>query len=180
MKRNLYKTIVYSMCIIALLLFSGCGKQTGPKRSPVPEKEIIPGSGRVWITPVISTVQDSSEFKTDVYVNSGDQKVAAYGFLINFSEDIINLDTEKGNSGVEPGKDGYIAALNANVPGQIFVAGYDVYGKGPGKELHFLVINWRAAKKGETTITITVKNLADETTGIIGKPLGISSKVIVQ
>jgi hypothetical protein len=180
MKRNIYKTLLLCISIVTLLLFPGCGKQTGPKQSPVPEKEIVPGSGRVWISPEVSTVPENAEFKTDIFVDSGNQKIAAYGFLLNYSEDIISLDVEKGNNGVEPGSDGYLAALNNSVSGQLFVAGYDVYGKGPGKELHFLTINWRAVKKGETTITITVRNLVDETTGIVGKPVGISGKVVVQ
>lgn len=180
MKRNMYKAFLFFMCIIALLVFSSCGKQTGPRKSPVPDKEILPGSGRVWIKPETSTVPLNSEFQIDIYVNSGNQKVAAYGFLLNFTKDIINLNTGIGNNSVEPGDDGYIAALNTNVPGQLFVAGYDVYGKGPGLELHFLKIHWRAVKKGETIITITVKNLVDETTAVVGKPVGISSKVVVE
>ena len=135
---------------------------------------------RLCLALEISTVAVNTEFQTKIYINSGNQKVAAYGFLLNFSNDIINLDVNKGNSGVDPGADGYVAALNTSVPGQLFVAGYDVYGKGPGVELHFLTINWRAMKAGETSITITVRNLVDETTGIVGKPIGISGKVVVQ
>lgn len=168
------------MCIITLLSVFSCVKQTEPKQSPVPEEDIIPGSGRVWINPETSTVPVNSEFQTEIYINSGNKKVAAYGFLFTFSKDIISLDMEKGNSGVNPGKDGYVAALNTSVPGQLFVAGYDVYGKGPGESLHFLTINWRAVKKGETSFTITVRNLVDETTRTIGKPVGIGGKVIVQ
>jgi hypothetical protein len=179
MKRKMYKSFVLFLCVIALLLFSSCGKEKGPKQSPVPRRDIIPGSGRVWMDPEISTVSVDSEFKTDIFVNSGDQKIAAYGLIFNYSEDIITLNKDIGNNGVTPGDDGYVAALN-NTEGQLFIAGYDVYGKGPGDKLHFLTINWRAVKTGETTITITVEKMVDETTDVVGKPVGISGKVVVE
>ena len=180
MKRNMFKTCLYSICIIVLLFFSGCGKGTAPKQTQIPERDIIPGSGNVRILPETITTQVASEFTTDIFVDSGDQKVAAYGFMLTFNKDILNVDVSEGTSGVVPGKDGYVAAQNANNPGRLEVAGFDVYGKGPGKELHFLTIHWRAMKKGKSPINLTVKNLVDETTREVGMPTGISGQVIVE
>ncbi|MBN2443719.1 MAG: hypothetical protein JXJ04_20325 [Spirochaetales bacterium] len=180
MKRHIFKIFLYCICITVLLIFAGCGKQAAPKQSPVPQAEIVPGSGNVMVKPETITTKVNEEFTTEIIIDSGNQKVAAYGFLITFNKNIIDVDVAKGNSGVEPGKDGYVAAQNANNPGKLDVAGFDVYGKGPGKELHFLTIHWKAVRTGKSTIDIKVKNLVDETTKVIGRPAGINSEVTVE
>ena len=180
MKRNMLKILVYSICIITVLFSVACDKKTQPKRSPVPQIEILPGAGNVSMKPETIAAAVNSEFTTDIMVNSGSQKVAAYGFQFTFNKDIILVDTSKGTSGVEPGPDGYVVTQNANIPGSLIVAGFDVYGKGPGKELNFLKIYWKAVGKGKAPIDFKVKTLVDETTLEVGKPQGFSCEVTVE
>jgi hypothetical protein len=105
-------------------------------------------------------------------VNSGNQKVAAYGLEITFDADILAGDS------VEAGADGFVAATNIE-PGLITTSGFDIAGKGPRSDLELLVVNMTATGSGTTQVDITVNRLVDENTNTIGIPKGIGGTVTV-
>ncbi|MBN2536575.1 MAG: hypothetical protein JXB88_27075 [Spirochaetales bacterium] len=140
-----------------------------PTRILKPTEEPSPEAGELWFELSEKQIIINSPFSTELRINTGDRKVAAYGIHIKYDPSFINVDAGMGNNGVVTGADGFVAAVNAGKPGTIMIAGFDVMGKGPGKNLHFFTIYWKAVKKGSTTIEIKVNQLADEVT----KPIGI-------
>ncbi|MBN2536577.1 MAG: DUF3160 domain-containing protein [Spirochaetales bacterium] len=151
-----------------------------PSPIPTPSSTPAPGAGYVWLMPGTITVDTNSEFVTDVYVNTGIQKIAAYGFDITYDEDYIDVNTAIGEYGVEEGADGFVSAVNVTIPDTIKVTGFDVNGRGPGTELHLLIINWKAGTKpGIIPVEITIETLVDENTYTIGTPTGIGNTVII-
>jgi hypothetical protein len=109
-------------------------------------------------------------------VNSGYQRLAAYGITVGFNPSIITLDT---SSGVVSGADGFIAATHIEEAGKINISGFDVAGRGPGPDLHLLTINMIAAAEGETDVSVLVDILVDESTEEIGNPFGTGGNVTV-
>jgi hypothetical protein len=178
-RRKLWRKSTIIIMAIAILVIAGCGKKTGASQTPVPEY-ILPGSGNVWIVPEEITVKAGEEFTTEIHVNSGNQKVASYGLDLTFTSSIISIDTSKGESGVDAGKDGYISAANANFQNLMKIAGFDVYGTGPGPDLNFLKVYWKAVGSGTSKINITVDKITDEKTRDLGRPMGIGATVTVQ
>ena len=130
---------------------------------------------------MISSVSDKNvgdTFNTQVYVDSGSQKVATYGIEITWNESILIV--QGGNDGVDAGADGFLNAANVNnTAGNMSVAGFDIFGVGPGNQLHLLTITWNAIAVGESVLAIVVNSLTDETTTDIGTPQGINSHVII-
>ncbi|MBN2440555.1 MAG: hypothetical protein JXJ04_04400 [Spirochaetales bacterium] len=151
-----------------------------PTKTPEPKKVTGPQVGEFWMEVPVKPVAPGAEFSTPIRINTGTQKIAAYGINISYDPAIIAIDVTKGSNGAEPGKDGYVAASNPTKPGVMYVAGFDVYGKGPGEALHMVTIYWKAVGKGTSAIEIMVKNLVDETIKPIGVQKGISSKVQVK
>ena len=202
MKNGLYSSIV-AVCICTLL-FSGCvstpvepepakaptdapveEKLTPeptekPTQTPEPIKKFEPNVGEFWMEVPKKPVAKGSEFSTKIRINTGDQKIAAYGIRISFDPAVIDVDTGKASIGVEPGPDGFLAAENLTDPGTLFAAGFDVYGKGPGDNLHILTIHWKAVGIGISTINISVNNLVDEKVAVIGVKKGLSAVIEVE
>ncbi|MBN2737526.1 MAG: hypothetical protein JXR70_11135 [Spirochaetales bacterium] len=140
-----------------------------------PRKNYPPGAGLAWFEPSTSTQLVGKSFVVEIHVNSGDSKVAAYGFRVKFNPNLLKM-VNKGQNGVEPGKDGYVAAVSYT-NGTLTISGFDVAGKGPGKDLTMVKINFMAQKTGSTTLDLTVMNLVDSTTEEIGNPQGKSGRV---
>lgn len=141
-----------------------------PTKIPEPSEEPAPEAGELWLELSKKSITTDSLFSTELRLNTGDQKIAAYGIYIHYDSAILNLDAGKGNNGVVTGADGFVAAVNAAQPGKIFIAGFDAIGKGPGTNLHFFTIYWKAVKKGSTTIEIEIDKLTDE----FIRPLGVT------
>ncbi|MBN1697646.1 MAG: hypothetical protein JW881_09045 [Spirochaetales bacterium] len=180
MKKN--KPLRGSLIILAaavIVFFAGCEKKSDPSKTPKPEY-ILPGSGNVWIVPEELTVAAGEAFTTEIHINSGNQKVASYGIDLTFTSDIIQIDVSKGETGIEAGKDGYVSAVNPNLKDMAKLAGFDVHGTGPGVDLNFLTVHWKAVKKGTSKINITVDKVTDEKTNDVGRPKGIGGTVIVE
>jgi len=137
------------------------------------------GTTDVWFVPGEKTLGLGEKFSTGVHVDSGTSKLGAYQFTITYNQNIITVDTTKGTNGVEPGADGFVAAVNANTPGRLIVNGFDAYGKGPGNDLHVLTVHWKTVGAGTTTLGLTVTDLVDETGITIGTPHGIDGEVTV-
>lgn len=139
-----------------------------------------PGTGDVWIEPDPIVVHPGSPFEIEVHVNTGAQKIAAYGINFNFNRDFITIDKSRGSNGVIAGPGGFLSAANADNPGVLVAAGFDTSGKGPKSDFHLLTIYWKAVSKGNATILVTVRKLADDATLPVGKPSGKSGTVIVE
>ena len=145
--------------------------------TPEPTPTPMPGAGNVWVEPDTLNVVQDNDFSLDIYVDSGAQKVAAYGIDIIYDATILQV--EEGSSGVEPGADGFISAVNATEPGIIIVSGFDTSGIGPSTELHLLTAFFTPINAGTSAIDLTVKNLVDEATNEVGYPNGIGGTVFV-
>ncbi|MBY9005903.1 MAG: hypothetical protein KGD63_04010, partial [Candidatus Lokiarchaeota archaeon] len=127
----------------------------------------------VTISPVTDkTVRDV--FTTQVYIDSGSQKVAAYVFNFTFDPNIVNIIE------ITAGSDGFISAIEIdNSNGWALVSGFDASGVGPSSSLNFLTITWEAIGAGESVLAIDIDLLVDESTAEIGTPHGINSHVTV-
>jgi hypothetical protein len=146
-------------------------KPTAPPR--------VPGSS--WIVPEEVNTNVNGKFTTEIHVHTGDkQKIAAYGFQLKYDKNAIALDTSFGNNGVEAGPQGFINAINANVAGQVKIAGFDVTGKNPGNNLSFLVVHWVAKAKGSSDIELSVLNINDNQGNPIGTPSAFGATVNVK
>jgi hypothetical protein len=143
-----------------------------PTETPAPSSNPGNQAGEMWLELPGETVSINSLFSTQIFINTGNQKVAAYGITLQYDSSLIILDKEKGNNGVSAGEDGYLAAVNASHPGITVIAGFDTFGKGPGKTLQFLTIHWKAVKKGQASIKLKIDTLSDETTQPIGVKKG--------
>lgn len=135
----------------------------GPTSTPIRKTE----PGTVWFVPDSLRIQTEAFFTTGVHVNSGTQKIAAFGIIIEYSDALLDVNRNIGNNGVIPGSDGFIAAVNARDPGVLFVSGFDSYGKGPGEDLHLLSIQWRALNNGVSKLSLTIRDLNDVKTAAI-------------
>lgn len=126
-------------------------------------------TGDVWFVPSEIIILTNTQFTTEVHVNSGVQKIAAYGFEVHFDQNIVAVDTTQGNNGVTAGPDGFVAAVNSEDPGILIFNGYDTSGKGPGSDLNVLTIHWSSGMTtGTTPLNLRVTTLTDETTATIG------------
>ncbi len=111
-------------------------------------------------------------FDTQVYVDSGIQKVAAYNFNFTFNPTVINIED------IVAGPDGFISFIDIqNIEGWAVVSGFDASGVGPSSNLSFLTITWKAIATGESVLAIDVLILVDESTADIGIPQGVNSNV---
>jgi hypothetical protein len=153
------------------LFASGAGLTYGsvtPPPTETPTPTPVGGTGgEVWFVPETSTVSLNDEFTVEIHANTGTRRLAAYGFEIAYDAAIISVNTDIGNSGVEAGADGYVAAVNPNKAGRLVVTGFDTAGTGPGSDLHVITINWRAEGIGTSSLHLTINNVADEATNDI-------------
>jgi hypothetical protein len=128
------------------------------------------------MSPSTVNAEEGSNFSFQIRVNSGSQRVAAYGINITYDENLISIGSD---DDVVEGADGFVLAVNINTPGIIKTSGFDVTGKGPGPDLHLLTVNMMADNAGTSPIGISVDTLADEDTDTIGTPRGIGGEVVV-
>lgn len=156
------------------------GPETTPSPTPLPTETPLPGAGHVRIAPEETSVFINEHFSVEVRLDSGTQKVAAYGIDISYTPGIISVDTEQGDSGVAEGADGFIAAVNVNEPGIIKTSGFDTTGSGPGRDLHLLTLYFIAGEEaGSTPLSVTIDSIVDENTLEVGIPEAIGGNVTV-
>ncbi len=143
---------------------------------------VYASAGDVWIYPSSKTVNTNTYFDLEVRVNSGLKKLGAYSFTITYNISLLNVDTSKGTSGVDPGPDGFISAVNTNnAAGILSVNGFNVNGTGPGSSLRVLTIHFKSLFLfGTAPIGLSVSTLTDETGITIGTPSGTGGTVSVQ
>jgi len=113
-------------------------------------------------------------FDTHVYIDSGLQRVGAYGFEFHFNPKILRIVD------ITAGPDGFISSIDIdNSEGVARVSGFDALGPFPSPNLDFLIITWETIGVGECVLAIDILTLANEMTDIIDNPVGINSHVIV-
>ncbi|MBN1216076.1 MAG: hypothetical protein JXA99_11635, partial [Candidatus Lokiarchaeota archaeon] len=140
--------------------------------------EINVEGGDVWFS-AVTTQQINNIFTTEIYVDTGNQNLGAYGFGITWDSSIIIV--QGGNDGIIAGSDGFLAAVNVNNDeGTISVSGFEALGVGPDSQLHLLTITWEAIGEGLTTLDLTIDTLVDTDTNIIGIPNAIDGSVGVE
>ena len=128
-------------------------------------------SGNVWFN-AISEKQEGEIFETQIMINSENQKVAAYGFIIEYDPTVVNIKE------VAAGVDGFVAAINIdNSLGWMKVSGFDPDGKLANTEFHVLTITWEALTIGNSLIDITVDKMVDENYDPIGTSKGIDTNI---
>ena len=138
-----------------------------------------PPKNSIWFEPNPLQLKAGMTKDTSVLCNSRDQNLAAYGFIITFDPAIVRINTAQYSDGVSAGADGFIAALNAVIPGKLTVAGFDVTGKGPGSRLHVLDIAWEGVADGTTTLDLYVDSIIDSNQNSLGIRQGIDGTIIV-
>jgi len=149
--------------------------------APTPRPTAPPKNpGSAWMTPEEINTTVNQKFDTEIHVNTGSMKIAAYGFNVAYDKNVLALDASKGTNGCEAGAQGFVSAINANSPGTIVIAGFDPFGKEPGTNLSLVKIHWIAKAKGSSDIVITVKNVNDGAGAGIGKSEGFGSFVNVK
>ena len=130
--------------------------------------------GDMYLYPAATRVRENENFDLYIMVNSGTQKIAAYGITISYSPNIIIV------SDVIAGPDGYVSASGAGITqGAVRLSGFDATGKGPGEALHFLTLRCEAVSAGTTGVNISINQLVDPEIMEVGTPTGIGGSVTV-
>ncbi|MBN2443012.1 MAG: hypothetical protein JXJ04_16760 [Spirochaetales bacterium] len=184
---NKNHTIILIFIISLTFILSACppADDPGPTASPTPGPTLIPTptgaaptaypdakvAGDVWLVPEFSTVAIGDSFDLEIHVNSGTQKLAAYGFTITYDAVMLTIQD------VDEGTDGFLAAANTITPGITVTSGFDTAGTGPGTDLQVLVLTFKAINGPYSEINITIDQLVDDLTNTIGTPNGIGGVV---
>jgi len=105
-------------------------------------------------------------FAIRVIVNSGESRIGAYQFVLNYDADLIGVNTFIGDGGVEIGKNGFLATVNPNIPGELIVNGFNVFGSAPGEEVELVIIHLIDRQEDGnqvcSTLSLEVEVLTDE------------------
>ncbi|MBY9007143.1 MAG: hypothetical protein KGD63_10320 [Candidatus Lokiarchaeota archaeon] len=133
--------------------------------------------GNVWFSSV-STQTVGDTFETEIYVNTGSQNIAAYGFNITYDESVIQIASD---NDIAAGAEGFVSMFNIdNTNGMVMIAGFEPMGTGPSTQLHLLTITWAAVGAGNSSLDLTIYDLVDMHTNTIGTPNAIDESVVVE
>ncbi|MFX1374831.1 MAG: dockerin type I domain-containing protein [Promethearchaeota archaeon] len=169
------KSIFISFYLVLYILVALGGNYRQPSLS----SPKIAAPGDVWFGSVTNK-KVGDIFETQIYVDTGLQKIAIYYIYIGYNQSVIVVDTSFGTSGVAPGVDGFLTSVDTSTPEVIAISGFDVMGRGPGSQLHLLTIKWIAVALGTSPLNITIDTLLDDTAVEIGTPTGINGSVVVE
>ncbi|MBN1699364.1 MAG: hypothetical protein JW881_17725 [Spirochaetales bacterium] len=139
----------------------------------------LPGTGEVWVYPAGQTVPLYERFTIEIHANTGNRKLAAYGFHVRYNTNILSLNFGVGTDGVVAGPDGFVSATDANTPGDKIISGFDTTGTGPGEDIHIVTVNFIALATGTSDIDLIVNDIVDPFTFTIGTPAGTGGSVTV-
>jgi hypothetical protein len=180
-KFNIVMTILLmSLFVILFSCYEETKPATNPKPTALPDSMLAPGAGLVWLTPEESNVAKGADFEIQIHTNTGNQKLAAYGFLLSYNQEIVAPNLQKGTFSVDPLPEGYVQAVNSTVKGTLKIAGFDVYGKGPKQDLGLIKVSLKALKSGMSPLTLQVENLTDDKSQPLGKPGAKGGNVTVK
>lgn len=135
--------------------------------------------GTIWFEPAEIKAESSSQFTMELHLDTGKQKLAAYGIDIDFNPSIISVDTSEALSGVKPGEDGFLSAVNANESGKLRIAGFNAFGTGPAVNMQLVTIYFFSLGQGNTDLNIYIRDLSDPAINIYNNPQGKEAKVTV-
>jgi hypothetical protein len=107
-------------------------------------------------------VTNPDKFDTKVMLDTGTQRIAAFGIELTWDPLVMSVNTSLGNNGVDPGPDPLNLTVNASNLGSLRIAGYDINGKGPSTAFHLVTVHWLANTPGTTAIDIKIETLADQ------------------
>jgi hypothetical protein len=177
-------TAILILSVLFIVSFTSCNEGTrsgtpqASRATPLPDDQLLPGAGLVKLVPADISAKKGEDFAVEVHVNTGSQKVAAYGFSFTFNPAVIDTNISKGTSSVEAMPEGYVQAVNPNKKGELVVAGFDVYGKGPNGDLALVKLNFKAVGAGTSPITLTVKSLFDDKSNPLGRLVAPQSATV--
>ena len=167
MRKNLKIVLISLLCLQVVFLAIWVVSLYAPF-SGQPE---ITADGNVWFD-TISEKQEGEVFETKIFVDSGDQELAAFGMIIEYDQNVVCIKK------VSAGVDGFVAAVNIdNSLGWMKVSGFDPDGKPANTEFHVLTITWEALTIGNSLIDITVDKMVDENYDPIGTSKGIDTNI---
>ena len=137
-------------------------------------KPIETQPGTVFFDPPTIVALRGASISFDIKVNTGKEKVAAYGIKLKYDPTYIKIEKDKdGKVRIEAANEGFLAAANLLSDGELFFTGFDTVGKGPSENLHLVIVYFEMLnKKGTTNITLLVENLKNEKTKAIGMEQG--------
>ncbi|MBN1214090.1 MAG: hypothetical protein JXA99_01485, partial [Candidatus Lokiarchaeota archaeon] len=143
----------------------------GLSNSNIVMVRVIPADlGNVWFSPV-STQTIGDTFETKIYINTGSQNIAAYGFNITYNKDVIQIASDEY---VVAGAEGFVSAVNIdNVNGWVMIAGFEAAGTGPNSQLHLITINWTTVGVGTSSLDLSIEDLVDSNK----KPIEFSNAI---
>ena len=105
-------------------------------------------------------------FSVKIIVDSGDARVGAYQFALMFDADVVSVNTAIGYDGVEIGKNGFLAAVNPNIPGELILNGFNPFGSTPGEEVELVIVHLIDRQEDGnqvcSTLSLEVEVLTDE------------------
>ncbi|MBY9007142.1 MAG: cellulase family glycosylhydrolase [Candidatus Lokiarchaeota archaeon] len=133
--------------------------------------------GNVWFSSV-STQTVGDTFETEIYINTGSQKLGCYGFDITYNKDIIQIASA---NDIVAGSEGFINAVNLdNANGLVKICGFEPMGTGPNSQLHVLTITWTAIGVGYSSLDLSIIDLTDNYIITIGNSFDIDGSVVVE
>ncbi|MBN2442074.1 MAG: leucine-rich repeat domain-containing protein [Spirochaetales bacterium] len=132
--------------------------------------------GDMWFV-VPQGVQQGDQLSIEIHVNTGDQKIAAYGIDILIDMRYLKLDHDSG--GIDAGPDGFISASSSSGSDLMVISGFDASGTGPGANLYILTVHCIALENGPSLLQLTVDSLMDESAYTIGTPRGFNNCITI-
>ena len=130
----------------------------------------------VWLEPDTSEINLNSSFLLELHGNTMNQKLGSYQFVLTFDSNMIEIDDEKADQGVEKGEDGLSGFVNDQEEGKLVINGFDAAGKGPGDDLTILKLYFKSSGiAGQTNIDLSVSSFTNVFAENIGFPKGKGS-----
>ncbi len=170
--KKIPKILIANLFLVVFLVFSTPSINNNSSVNNLKTQEEV---GQVWMTGT-GDLEGVDEFDIDIYLNSGTSLVAAYGIILEWDPNIIQISG--GVDGVNEGADGFIMAENVNnTGGRVFVAGFDAMGAPASEEFHLLIITMTRINYGTTELNLTVESLVNESTNPIGLVEGLNSSI---
>ena len=157
------------LCLFACLLLCIPLVQLAGQSSP----------GDVWVVPGTSTVQAGTSFPVEIFINTGNAKIAALGLDIDINPQILQYGTISQLIFEPLFQNIARVAIAPENPGRLTISGFSAAGVGPGTELKFATIDMRALTPGTSVLSVEVNTLTDANYASIGIPGGINGQVTV-
>ena len=130
----------------------------------IPYTSTAGGPDKVWFENITPSYVGEI-FTTNICVNTGAQKLGAYGFEVEYDPTILKVLS------VQEGSEGFLTVFrNQYTDGWARMCGFDVDGEGPDSRMELLEVTWEAIGIGSTTVNNTIDRLVDNIYNPIGTP----------